>query len=304
MLKDKHLYFISSLLLAYILSCFCACQPKTVKYIQFEKPSNIPQLFAPGFISKDSVSEYGSVFNEAVTEFFFAIDKDRKSEILWTKLKNDQWTKPEVIIYDPKYSFNDPFLSVDESKLYYISDLPRNEKDTINDFDIWYSNRVEEGWSEPVNAGMAINSDANEFYISFTESGDMYFASNKENWNDRKHDFHIYKSEFKSGEFLTPIKLDSAINTRAYEADVFVAPDESYIIFCSARRSGLGRGDLYISFKDEKNQWKTAVNMGEPINSEGHEICPFVTKDGKYFFYASDGDIYWVSAEVLNGFNR
>ena len=94
--------------------------------------------------------------------------------------------------------------------------------------------------------------------------------------------------------------LDSTINTTGYEADIFVAPDESYLIFCSIRDDSFGRGDLYISFKKPNGDWTKAVNMGEEINTENYEYCPFVTKDGKYFLYTSNQDIYWVSTEIIN----
>ena len=105
-----------------------------------------------------------------------------------------------------------------------------------------------------------------------------------------------------NGVFLSPEILPKEINTDRYEADVFVAPDESYLIFCAIRRDGLGRGDLYISFKDENGNWTQAKNMGTAINSENHELCPFVSRDGKYFFYTSNQDIYWVSTEIFEGY--
>jgi topoisomerase IA-like protein len=40
--------------------------------------------------------------------------------------------------------------------------------------------------------------------------------------------------------------------------------------------------------------------MGKEINTENYEYCPFVTKDGKYLFYTSNQDIYWVSIEIIN----
>lgn len=76
--------------------------------------------------------------------------------------------------------------------------------------------------------------------------------------------------------------------------------DESYVIFCSIRKEGFGQGDLYISFKDDAGNWSKAKNMGSVINTTGHELCPFVTKDGKYFFYTSNQDIYWVDARIIN----
>jgi len=43
--------------------------------------------------------------------------------------------------------------------------------------------------------------------------------------------------------------------------------------------------------------------MGERINTEAGEYKPFVTYDGKYFFFSSsrsgNGDIYWVDAKTI-----
>ena len=76
------------------------------------------------------------------------------------------------------------------------------------------------------------------------------------------------------------------------------------MIFCSIRKIGKGQGDLYISFKDKDGKWGDAINMGNTINSEKHELCPFVTKDGKYLFYTSNNDIYWVSTQILDNYRE
>ena len=273
--------------------------PNKLKYIDENKPTIEPIIFAKDFISIDSISEFGSIFNQKGNEFYFAIDSGGRSKIKFTKIKNGKWIQPITIISDKKHGFNDPFLSPNEDKLYYISDKPRNAQDTIKDYDIWYSNKVGEKWSEPINAGMKINSDADEYYISFTAEGTMYFASNKNKKAKRKHDFDIYKSSYIDDTFQTPQKLSNAINSKRYEADVYIAPDESYIIYCAARKSGFGKGDLYISFKGTNGNWEKSINMGNSINSEKHELCPFVTKDGKFLFYTSNQDIYWVSTKII-----
>ena len=190
-------------------------------------------------------------------------------------------------------------LSNDEQRLYYISDQAMSGEGEQKDIDIWYSEKTKNGWSEPINAGPMINTDAEEYYISFTGSGAMYFASNKGTSKEDYYNHDIYRSAFENGSFQKAVKLPSTINTEHYEADVFIAPDESYMIFCASRPEGYGRGDLYISFKDNNGDWKMAINMGESINTFGHELCPFVTSDGKYFLYTSNQDIYWVSTEIF-----
>lgn len=274
------------------------------KYLGQEVPGLIPQLFAPNFISTEE-QEFGSFFNRAGDEFYFGVDIGPRNEIRYSRMEGNRWSKPKVIVSHEKYGYNDPFLSNDEERLYFISNQALDGVGEPKDIDIWYCEKTDSGWSEPINAGNNINTPEDEYYISFTSAGTMYFSSNGHSRGDSSQidstrtDHDIYYSEFKQGEFQTPVRLPETINTQDYEADVFIAPDESYIVFCSTREEGFGAGDLYISFKDAKGMWSEAVNMGEDINSDAYEFCPYVTPDGQYLFYTSNMDIYWVSTQVL-----
>lgn len=85
------------------------------------------------------------------------------------------------------------------------------------------------------------------------------------------------------------------------EGDIYVSPDESYIIHVAAGRpDGLGDGDLYISFKGDDGEWGPGVNMGPTINTAGIDYCPMVTPDGKYFFFTRGNDIMWVDAAIVD----
>lgn len=95
------------------------------------------------------------------------------------------------------------------------------------------------------------------------------------------------------------IPLDNSVNTPDYEADVFVDPEETYLIFCATRPGGMGQGDLYISYKNVDGTWGKSVNMGEGVNTKNHELCPFVTNDKKYLFFTGNQDIYWIDAEII-----
>ena len=270
------------------------------EYLGQEVPGIEPKVFAPNFISTEEF-EFGSVFNNNETEFYYGVDvASRNNEIRCSKLDGNKWSEPQTILSHEKYGYNDPFLSPDEKRLYFISNRPLDGTgDPKEDIDIWYVERTDAGWSDPINAGPNINSTGNEYYISFTNNGTMYFSSSVNSPKEEPNQ-DIYYSEFKDGAFQKAISLGDSINTPGYEADVFVAPDESYLIFCSTRAGGVGRGDLYISFKKEDGTWTSSINMGEPINTVNHELCPFVTTDGKYLFYTSNEDIFWVSTAILN----
>lgn len=269
-------------------------------YMGLKVPGKKPIMFAPNFISTEE-EEFGSVFNAKGTEFYYAVHRKGNNEIRFSKMDGNIWTKPVTILSDKRYTYNDPFLSNDEKRLYFISKRAMDGKGKLKDVDIWYVESTEKGWSEPINAGTNINTNGNEYYISFTNDGTMYFSSNghgsKKNGKNANYD--IYYSKSVDGKFQKPVVLGDAINTSSYEADVFIAPDESYIIFCSTREGGFGRGDLYISFKGSDGNWSQAINMGNAINTNHYEYCPFVTKDGKYLFYTSNQDIYWVSTKII-----
>jgi hypothetical protein len=53
-----------------------------------------------------------------------------------------------------------------------------------------------------------------------------------------KNNYDIYSSVFRSGKFQPPVRLTSSVNSPHYEADVFVSPDESYLIFAANRPGG------------------------------------------------------------------
>jgi len=97
-----------------------------------------------------------------------------------------------------------------------------------------------------------------------------------------------YKSELNKGSYQTPVSLPEGVNTKTYEYNAYVSPDESFLIFGSYGRKGsLGRGDLYISF-NKNDVWQEAVSLGTLINSNQIDYCPFVSFDKKYFFFTSE----------------
>jgi imidazolonepropionase-like amidohydrolase len=273
----------------------------SITYFGQKLPGNTPELFAPNIISNPNRHEFGCTLSRDGSEFYFGVDNNAVMEIHYSNLVDGVWSPPKKLFKSDSISFNDPMFSPDQKRLYFISNLSLDGKKTKDDIDLWYVERenIKSGWSKPINIGLPVNSQLNEYYASFTDNGTLYFASKDKSEAAPSYAFDIYRSEYKNGEFLKPELLPESINTKRYEADVFISPDETYMIFCSIRKNGLGQGDLYISFKDKAGIWSEAVNMGESINTEKHELCPFVSADGKYLFYTSNQDIYWVSTNLL-----
>jgi len=249
------------------------------------------ELFAPGVLSLADRHEFGSVFTPEGDEIFIGIEHGNWASIVSYKRNGEEWHGPTDVIGSPELSANDPMFSIGGNRLYFIA--KRAEQ-----YDIGYLERLnKEKWSPPNWISSPINSAANEYYISFTQSGDLIFASNRD--SPQENDFNILRARKTQNGGYSLEPFPDTINTRAYEADAFIDPSERYLIFSSNRLDGLGRGDLYISFREETGTWTQAVSLGNSVNTSGHELCPYVSADGKWLYFTSDGDIYRISTDVF-----
>lgn len=204
------------------------------------------------------------------------------SAIISVKKINTTWSKPQVASFSGKHFDLEPCFSLDGLKLYFVSTRPLDDSLEPKDFDIWYVERanLKDSWSEPKNLGAPINTEHGEFYPSIAENGNFYFTRDDSTKN-RKDD--IYVSYLNNGEYQEPVVLPDSINSDSYEYNAFIAPDESYILFGGYNRAdGLGSGDIYISRKTNKG-WTQAENIGQTINSNKMDYCPFVKDDILYF---------------------
>ena len=270
----------------------------TGAYLDQPAPGLTPEPFAPGVIADPDRYEFGIAASADGRELFFGVSREGfRGEILWTRFTDGSWTEPEPILTHPTITYADPHLSRDGSRLYFISSQPLEGDEASDTRDIWFVRRSRSGWSEPEHLGNTINSAANEFYVSFADDGTLAFASDRN--AQRDGDFDLFLATREGAGFATPQPLEGNANTNAYEADPFLAPDGSYVVFSSTRRRGYRR-DLFVSFRQPDNTWSEAVSLGERINTPAIEFCPFVTRDGRFLFYTSNEDIFWVDAAVID----
>ncbi len=261
-------------------------------------PGATPLAFLPSIISRPGTLEFNAAFSPDGRSFYFAVSKDRQWDIHVSRHDGQGWSPPvRAPFSEENYSEADPVCTAD-GKIYFISNRPKNGSGQPADFDIW---RVEPlaggGWSAPQNV-TALNSDRDEYYISFSKQGDAYFGS------DRPGGFgsmDIYVSRHVDGRFLPPENLGPGINTAESEHDAcLVSADEDMLVFKSENRpDGLGQADLYASRRGRDGRWMPAVNLGRTINTPAYEYCCYLTPDRRYFFFSSELDIKWVDADQL-----
>jgi hypothetical protein len=150
-------------------------------------------------------------------------------------------------------------------------------------------------WSEPENAE-SINSDSAEYYISFSNNGDLYFASSRAGGFGEED---LYVSKLDNTKRMLPKNLGSKVNTAASEYDPCISPLSEFLIFSSSKPDGFGNSDLYYSIKNDSMNWDQAHNLGNEFNTPTREYCPYLTPDGSYLFFSSEGNIKWIRSTRL-----
>ena len=272
-------------------------------YLGQEPPGNTPEIFAPGLISTEDNFELNSVFSPRENIFMFSRRIDGAYKMFFSfKDSNDQWSEPQLAGPSKTYPGHadvDMVFSQNQQWLYFISNRPL-EGYSLDRYNIWRSRIGQYGLETPTPLSADINGPDHELYPMIVADGSLYLSAQRD---DSLGDRDSYRAQYNDGKFEKPVNLGPAINSTNSEGDIYVSPDESYLIHVSSsRKDGYGQGDLYISFKQSDNTWGKSKNMGPLFNSAETDYCPMMTPDGKYFFFSRGGDVMWVSSEALDSF--
>ena len=262
-----------------------------------EKPPGIePKVFAADFLPKGPYLHTVSFTLDGKECYFTAESSDYNGgTIMVTKLVGKQWTTPEPAPISGRYREIDPLITPDGSKMLFCTNRPVNEGDEVTrNMDMWQIERTGDSWSEPIYLGNDVNTRGQDWFPTMTSDGKLYFSP----WIGNES--NIYSSIMKNGKYQKGEKLSDQVNSSSLDYDPLIAPDESFLIFCSNRPNGLGDVDLYISFRKRDGTWTKAKNMGEMINTPGAEFAPTISPDGNYLFFARDKKILWVTSSIIN----
>ena len=251
-------------------------------------PGNTPQIFGAGILS-DGLSNRDFTISPTGDEIFFTLQQPGfvTSTILYMRKQNGKWGKPVTAPFSGKYRDLEAAFSPDGKTVYFSSDRPVKDKAGKPDFDIWKVARLGNGrYGEPENLGPVVNSVKNEFYPSIAKNGNLYFtvvAAYGKGGED------IVMCRYTSTGYTAPESLPEDINTKFDEFNAFIDPDEQYILFTGyGRPDDMGKGDMYLSRKDQTGKWLPAIHLPAPLNSNALDYCPYITPDKKYLIFSSN----------------
>ena len=266
-------------------------------YLGQTLPSDIPKAFAPGLLADAGMFVMGRVaFSADGKEFYYAQNDSWESgehaTMKMIRYADHQWDKPVTLCK----GFLSPTFSLDGRTLY----MRRvNNRGAMNN--VWQSQRAGEVWSIPAPF---LEETYGVYDFMPTASGNAYVGSNPSSDDTKNGITYAYSLLNRSNGTVTVKSLGRPLNEPGFNGDLYVAPDESYMIV-SANETKTYESELYISFRKSNSTWTVPVSLGPKINDGlAHRWGQYVTPDGKYLFYShgtseKDCAIYWVRFDIL-----
>lgn len=262
-------------------------------------PAPAAELVAPGVINT-AADEYGPTLSPDGRTLVFTrrFDREGREALMISWWRGGAWTTPERLPFSERAD-KEPAFATNGRRLYFAStrEYPGKPAPTgpQGASDLWVVDWSGRTWGAPTPLPQGVNTSVYESYPAVAASGTLYWAGYREGGaggND------LWRARPAGEGFAEPENL-TALNTEHTDADPFVAPDESYVIFSSDRPGGAGEGDLYVSWQ-AGGTWSPPVSLGPVVNTTEYEYTPWVSADGRWLWFSRGwGEIWRIETRHL-----
>jgi hypothetical protein len=232
-----------------------------------------PQIFSPGVISGPA-NDGSPTFSPDGNTLYFTRSTAGWGVILESHKNHGEWSEPDVAPFSGEWSDSSPGMAPDGSYLVFVSLRPKEmpkagEKAVGRRANLYRTNRVGSGWSEPERLPDAVNMGDSIWKPSIAADGTIYFVS-----IDAKGGKRLYSSQTKNGTYQ-PAQPLSFSDGNTSDVDPEIAPDGSFLVFCSsARLKDDPKDHMFIVLKNG-NDWGTVT----AIRYQGDEAAGYSTDD-------------------------
>lgn len=158
-----------------------------------------------------------------------------------------------------------------------------------NHSDIWETKIDKNGkWSTPVLLPPAVSTPVNEGQAWVSRKGDMIFFTRCPEEKGKNNKCGIYMAK-KQGSTWGEATLLPFNNDSVQFGHPCLSADGKLLYFASKMSGGYGGIDIWsCSFDPKTNAWGQPKNAGSSVNTEGNEMFPTVSDDGKRLYFSSD----------------
>jgi peptidoglycan-associated lipoprotein len=141
-------------------------------------------------------------------------------------------------------------------------------------------------WSTPVLLPPAISSPVNEGQGWVSKKGDMIFFTRCPEGKQVKCGLYMAKKQGSTWGVATRLPFN---NDTVQFGHPTLSADGKFLYFASRMSGGYGGLDIWKCTYDAKaNVWGQPTNAGPAVNTEGNEMYPTVSDDGKKLYFSSD----------------
>lgn len=194
-------------------------------------------------------------------------------------------------------------VSSDERRIYIYEDTEGNGDLFYSDFS---TNRFQDVRHFEAKK---VNTEAWETHCTVTPDGQiMYFVSDRKGGYGGRDIYRVVK--LPDGSWSDPQNCGPKINSAMDEDSPFIAIDNKTLYFSSNGPTSMGGFDVFVSVRDENNEWSDAINLGYPLNSTVDDLFYTTTVDGLTGYLTSartggkgEKDIYEVQNDYLRNKN-
>ncbi len=153
---------------------------------------------------------------------------------------NNQWIRDSTLSFvNPQYSYTQPCVSRDGTRLYFVSNMPGGRGGT----DLYVSKWIDKQWGSPVNLGPQINTPGDEMFPYLSGDSVLYFSSNGHGGLGGLDIFKIDVKQTGQSE-----NLGTPFNSPYDDFGILQNNGGRSGYFSSNRKNGAGADDIY-SFK-------------------------------------------------------
>lgn len=219
-------------------------------------------------------------FNANNTMMYFTtnnlskLDSEKTKQLIMLKLYSakliaNKWSDiKELPFNSSKYSTGHPWLSKDQKKLYFISDMPGGYGLT----DIYEVNILPDGsFSSVKNLGSEVNTKGKEMFPFVDENNILYYSSN--GFKEGIGGLDIYYTDLNK-DTLTVKNIGRPINSESDDFAFYKFNGVNKGYFSSNRVGGKGDDDIY-SYEDKRdNQIKKCQDSIQIIFKDSNTLQP------------------------------
>ncbi len=164
-------------------------------------------------------------------------------KLYFAEQKTRDWGNVKELPFNSNdYSCGHPALAPDDSKLYFVSDMPGGYGGT----DVYVVDYNNGEWGTPINLGKEINTEGNEMFPYVDSEGNIYFASDG---HEGLGGLDIFYAELKDGIAYKGVQnMGAPINSEKDDFGLITDKERNTGFFSSNRLKGVSDDNIY-SFK-------------------------------------------------------